>query len=80
MRGSRAGSPTEGVLAEHFFGASRRAHLTIPSGVFHAVENVGPGEAMFVNHPSRPYNHGHPDKRRLPFDTDLIPYRFDSRP
>lgn len=71
---ARTGSPTEGVLAEHYFGSNNRCHLIIPAGVFHLVQNVGTEDALFTNHPSRPYRHDAPDKRRLPVDTDLIPY------
>ena len=37
---------------------------------------IGTAEAMFVNLPTRPYDYDAPDKRRLPADTDAIPFRF----
>jgi dTDP-4-dehydrorhamnose 3,5-epimerase len=40
------------------------------------VKNVGHGEAVFVNLPSKPYNHVDPDKYRLPIDAEEIPYRM----
>jgi len=48
-----------------------------PAGVWHAVQNVGPAEASFVNLPSVPYEHDDPDKYRRPFDNDVIPYRLE---
>jgi dTDP-4-dehydrorhamnose 3,5-epimerase len=73
---ARVGSPTQGKVNELFFGSANRALLRIPRGVFHAVCNVGEGEARFVNLPTRPYRHERPDKARLPVDTEAIPYRL----
>jgi dTDP-4-dehydrorhamnose 3,5-epimerase len=50
------------------------ALLRIPAGVYHFVRNIGDDEIVFVNLPSRPYDHEDPDKFRLPFDNSLIPY------
>ena len=50
--------------------------MIIPRGVYHAVQNIGTTEALFVNMPTRPYNHGDPDKFRLPLKNDLIPFDF----
>jgi dTDP-4-dehydrorhamnose 3,5-epimerase len=72
----RIDSPTFEHLNVFFFGQLNRALLRIPSGVYHAIGNVGDTELLFVNHPTRPYRHGDPDKYRLPLDTNLIPYRF----
>ena len=49
----------------------------IPKGVFHAVQNLGQTEAVFINLPTRAYNHEDPDKYRLPLKNDLIPFSFD---
>jgi dTDP-4-dehydrorhamnose 3,5-epimerase len=73
----REGSPTRGQLDEIFLGERSRALLTIPPGVFHAVQNIGSTEGLFVNLPTRAYDHAAPDKLRLPLDTERIPYRFD---
>jgi dTDP-4-dehydrorhamnose 3,5-epimerase len=32
-----------------------------------------------VNFPTTPYDHGNPDKYRLPIDTPLIPYKISAR-
>lgn len=62
---------TEVMLTEH-----DRQLLSIPTGVWHATENVGTGDAVVVNFPTIQYDHSNPDKYRLPIDTDYIPYRF----
>ena len=73
----REGSPTHGQVNEFFFGERRRATVVIPAGVWHAVANVGETDAIFLNSPTRPYDHADPDKYRLPLVNDLIPYSFD---
>lgn len=73
---AREDSPTVDLLNVFYFGTNDRALLRIPAGVFHAVKNVGAGEAVFVNLPSRPYDHASPDKYRLPADSEEIPYRI----
>jgi dTDP-4-dehydrorhamnose 3,5-epimerase len=75
----RAGSTTHGMINEIHLGERNRGLITIPSGVFHALQNVGNVDAILVNLPTRPYNHANPDKLRLPLDTDQIPYRFEDR-
>ena len=47
--------------------------------MWHAVQNVGQVDAYFVNTPTRPYDHAHPDKRRLPVDSDEIPFSLTPR-
>jgi dTDP-4-dehydrorhamnose 3,5-epimerase len=73
---AREDSPSAGELNVFHLGTNNRALLRIPPGVFHAVKNVGSGEAAFVNLPSQPYNHADPDKYRLPLETEEIPYRM----
>jgi dTDP-4-dehydrorhamnose 3,5-epimerase len=72
----REGSPTRGMLNELFFSEHNRGNLVIPSNVWHAAQNVGLKDALFVNCPTKPYNHEDPDKWALPSDSDQIPYRF----
>jgi dTDP-4-dehydrorhamnose 3,5-epimerase len=76
---ARDDSPTCGLIEEAYLSERNRGLIRIPRGVFHAVENVGDNDLVFVNCPSRPYDHQDPDKYRLPLDTDQIPYRFDGR-
>jgi len=59
------------VLTEH----SRRL-VNVPKYVWHADYNIGTKDALVVNFPTAPYDHGNPDKYRLPLDTPLIPYSF----
>lgn len=73
---ARIESPTYGALNVLHLGGHDRALLSIPAGVYHAVQNVGDTEASFVNLPSQPYQHDDPDKYRLPDDNDVIPYRL----
>jgi dTDP-4-dehydrorhamnose 3,5-epimerase len=72
----REGSPTRGRLNELYFSEESRGHLVIPPNVWHAAQNVGSTDALFVNCPTKPYNHAAPDKWLLPKDSDLIPYSF----
>jgi dTDP-4-dehydrorhamnose 3,5-epimerase len=73
---ARPDSETFGRVNVFHVGSHDRALLSIPAGVYHAVQNVGDGEAAFVNLPSAPYVHEDPDKHRLPLDNDVIPYRL----
>ena len=72
----REGSPTRGMLNELHFDEHNRTLLVIPPGVWHAVKNVGSTESVFVNCPTKAYDHGDPEKFTLPAHTDQIPYRF----
>ena len=73
----RADSPTHGQLSLLTITERNPALLIIPRGVFHAVENVGSTDAIFVNLPTTPYDHADPDKYRLPLVNDRIPFAFD---
>lgn len=73
---ARPDSPTFGRINVHTFGEAHRALLRIPAGVYHALQNVGERDALFLNLPTQPYDHEDPDKYRLPLDTPEIPYRF----
>lgn len=75
----RPDSPTRGRLNVVTVTERRRAVIVIPRLVWHAVENVGSGEAILVNLPTGLYEHGRPDKIRLPIKNDLIPFDFSSR-
>lgn len=76
---ARDGSPSRGAIDEICISERSRALVRIPRGVYHAVENIGEVDLLFVNMPSRPYDHADPDKYRLPLDSDQIPFRFDDR-
>jgi dTDP-4-dehydrorhamnose 3,5-epimerase len=72
----REGSPTRGKLNELHFSEHNRGNLVIPAGVWHAVQNVGSVDALFVNCPTKPYNHEAPDKWALSKGSDAVPYSF----
>jgi dTDP-4-dehydrorhamnose 3,5-epimerase len=73
----RPESPTYRLVSEVYVSEYTRKLLVIPRGVFHAVQNVGEVEAMIVDMPNVRYNHGDPDKFRLPLHNDVIPFRFE---
>jgi dTDP-4-dehydrorhamnose 3,5-epimerase len=73
----RAGSGTRGQVFRIVLSAFHRQLINIPAGVWHANQNVGSDDVIVVNFPTAPYDHAHPDKYRLPINTDKIPYHFD---
>jgi dTDP-4-dehydrorhamnose 3,5-epimerase len=77
---NRLESPTHQLLNLFTFSERNRALLIIPRGVFHAAQNVGDTEAVFINMPTQPYDHADPDKYRLPIKNDLIPFDFNDGP
>lgn len=77
---NRPESPTYKLLNQFVLGDRNRALIITPAGVFHAVQNIGEAEAVFINMPTKPYAHADPDKLRLPLKNDLIPFAFDDPP
>jgi dTDP-4-dehydrorhamnose 3,5-epimerase len=71
---AREGSPTFGFFNVFFLGDHDRGIVRIPAGVVHGVRNVGSGDLLFVNMPTRPYDHENPDKYRFPNDGGTIPH------
>jgi len=76
----RPGSPTRGLVNDLVFSERAAALLIIPQGVYHAVRNIGTTDAIFINMPTRPYEHEAPDKLRLPVKNSVIPFDFDDGP
>lgn len=76
---TRKDSPTYGMVNEIYRSDLDRNIMVIPAFVFHAHQNVGSTDALFISMPTRPYQHAEPDVYRLPIDTDQIPYKFDTR-
>jgi dTDP-4-dehydrorhamnose 3,5-epimerase len=76
---SRKNSPTFGLINEVFRSDFSRDLMVIPAFVYHAHQNVGSNDALFISMPSRPYDHQSPDVYRFPLDSDEIPYRFEDR-
>jgi dTDP-4-dehydrorhamnose 3,5-epimerase len=75
---NRPESPTYRMINEIYLSDYNRQFLVIPTRVFHAVQNVGTTDAMFVNFPTQPYDHANPDKFRLPIENDVIPFSFET--
>lgn len=76
----RADSPTHRLLNLFTVSERNRALVVFPRGVYHAIQNIGESEAVFVNMPTHPYDHADPDKVRLPLRNPLIPFSFDDGP
>lgn len=72
----RPDSPTYRALNVIEVGAARPTLLTIPRRVVHGVYNRGSEPAAFVNMPTRAYDPARPDKSRLRYPHEGIPYRF----
>jgi dTDP-4-dehydrorhamnose 3,5-epimerase len=72
----REESPTHGTINEFFITERNRALITFPIRVAHAIQNIGSTDGLFINLPTRPYNHENPDKYRIPVDDGIIPYKF----
>ena len=75
----RPQSPTYRMINEVYRSEHERDIMVIPAFVFHAHQNIGSSDALFVSMPTRPYNHAEPDVFRLPLENDRIPYRFDEK-
>ena len=75
----RPESPTYKMVNEIYRSEHERNIMIIPAFVFHAHQNIGSTDALFVSMPTRPYNHTDPDVFRLPIENDRIPYRFDEK-
>ena len=76
---NRPASPTFRLVNEIHRTEHDRTLMVIPAHVFHAHENIGATDALFISMPTRPYQHEDPDVYRLPIDTDQIPYKFEKR-
>ena len=75
----RPESPTYRMVNELYRSEYDRTIMIIPAFVYHAHQNIGNCDALFVSMPTRVYNYADPDVYRLPLDTDYIPYRFEPR-
>ena len=71
----REESATRGMVNEIHLTERNRALIVIPPFVVHGVQNVGGIDGVFVNMPSRPYDHANPDKFRV--ERADVPYSFD---
>ncbi len=72
----RPESTTCGQVCRIVLSERNRGIVNVPRNVWHADHNIGTSDVVVVNFPTMAYDHGNPDKYRLPIDSDLIPYRF----
>jgi dTDP-4-dehydrorhamnose 3,5-epimerase len=79
MYDPRPESPTFGKVSHVYLSAAHPRLVNVPRNVWHADRTLGTEDVMVVNFPTMQYDHANPDKYRLPLDTDLIPYSFDTR-
>lgn len=75
----RPNSPTFGVVNEICRSDTHRSIMIIPQFVWHAHQNIGDKDALFISMPTRLYDHKSPDVFRLPLDNDVIPYKMEQR-
>ncbi len=75
----REGSSTCGDLNEFFVGEHNPILLRIPRGVAHGYKTLGTMPSLLINFPTRTYNREKPDENRLPWNTDRIPYSWETR-
>ncbi|MFQ6085412.1 MAG: dTDP-4-dehydrorhamnose 3,5-epimerase family protein [Candidatus Bathyarchaeia archaeon] len=75
----RKGSPTRGEVNEFFAGERNPILIKVPARVWHGFKAIGHETAYVLNIPTLPYNHEKPDEYRLPYDTDKIPYRWETK-
>lgn len=75
----RPDSPTCGELNEFFLGEHNPILLRIPRGVAHGYKTLGVVPSLLLNFPNRPYNREQPDEHRLPWNTERIPYNWETR-
>jgi dTDP-4-dehydrorhamnose 3,5-epimerase len=74
----REDSPTFGKINEINVGDARPTFLVVPTGVWHGLQNVGPCDALVLNFPTEAYRYDDPDHYRLPWDTEEIPYTWNT--
>ena len=72
----REDSPTKGNVLELFIGEKNPMVVHIPVGVVHGFKAVGNEPAYLLNVITEAYNREKPDEKRIPYDTDEIPYKW----
>ncbi len=80
LHDGRVDSPSYGQFAQFHFGDQSPGWLLIPRGVWHASQNYGDTDAIFVNFPTEAYDYDDPDKYRLdPYDRSKIDFDWTIR-
>ena len=76
----RVESPTFQNLVQFHFSDESPGWLRIPTGVWHASQNYGDRNAIFVNFPTEPHHYDDPDKYRIdPYDRSEIDFDWTIR-
>ena len=76
----RTDSPSYEQFAQFHFGEQSPGWLRIPRGVWHASQNYGDTDAVFLNYPTEPHWYENPDKYRLdPYDGTKIDFDWTIR-
>jgi len=70
---ARSNSPTYGLGQQVTLTPEGTRQLLIPAGVWHLSVCLSPTEAFLINHPTRVYDHGAPDRLLLPWNAPEIP-------
>lgn len=74
---AREDSSSKGTVGEFFIGDHNPMLVSVPAGVYHGWKGISEHESVVVNVPTEMYDYENPDERRLPWDTDEIPYDWD---
>lgn len=72
----RTTSPTYRMVNEFRTGTSAPTLLIVPTGVWHAVQNISVERSIVINFTDKAYDYNDPDHWRLPINSDKIPYSF----
>ncbi len=75
---ARENSPTYKKINVFYAGIYNPILIKIPPLVYHGFKCIGEKEVIIVNIPSEPYNHESPDEYRLPADTEIIPFSWNT--
>jgi dTDP-4-dehydrorhamnose 3,5-epimerase len=70
----RVDSPTHRQFAQFHFTDESPGMLRIPAGVWHANQNWGDTDAVFINFPTEPHVYENPDKYRIDPHDGAIPF------
>jgi len=73
---ARQASPTHGTIVEYRYGDLRPAVISVPPGVYHGVQNIGPDRAVLMNAVDEAYAYEDPDHHRVPQDLPEIPFTW----
>lgn len=75
----RDSSPTKGQTDIFYTGEKNPLLISIPPGVAHGYKVLGAGPIGVIYHVSEPYNPKDPDEERIPFDSPLIGFDWETK-